>query len=99
MTAPTVAYKVTTPAGEVVEVHNPAEMPPERERVDEPYVRASIVVPKEGVGQVMELCTDRRGRFDHMEYPSPERVLLIYELPLPEIVFDFYDQLKSRTSG
>ena len=99
VTAPTVAYKVTTPAGEVVEVHNPAEMPPERERVDEPYVRASIVVPKDGVGQVMELCNDRRGRFDHMEYPSPERVLLIYELPLAEIVFDFYDQLKSRTSG
>jgi len=99
VTAPTVAYKVITPAGEVVEVHNPADMPPERERVDEPYVRASIVVPKDGVGQVMELCNDRRGRFDHMEYPSPERVLLIYELPLAEIVFDFYDQLKSRTSG
>src|SRR3954470_21832104 len=99
VTAPTVAYKVTTPAGEVVEVHNPAQMPPERERVDEPYVRASIVVPKDGVGQVMELCNERRGRFDHMEYPSPERVLLIYELPLAEIVFDFYDQLKSRTSG
>ena len=99
VTAPTVAYKVTTPTGEVVEVHNPADMPPERERVDEPYVRASIVVPKDGVGQVMELCNDRRGRFDHMEYPSPERVLLIYELPLAEIVFDFYDQLKSRTSG
>jgi GTP-binding protein LepA len=99
VTAPTVAYEVTTPAGEVVEVHNPAEMPPERERVDEPYVRASIVVPKDRVGQVMELCNDRRGRFDHMEYPSPERVLLIYELPLAEIVFDFYDQLKSRTSG
>jgi GTP-binding protein LepA len=99
VTAPTVAYEVTTPAGEVVEVHNPAEMPAERERVDEPYVRASIVVPKDGVGQVMELCNDRRGRFDHMEYPSPERVLLIYELPLAEIVFDFYDQLKSRTSG
>jgi GTP-binding protein LepA len=99
VTAPTVAYNVTTPAGEVVEVHNPAEMPPERERVDEPYVRASIVVPKDRVGQVMELCNDRRGRFDHMEYPSPERVLLIYELPLAEIVFDFYDQLKSRTSG
>ena len=99
VTAPTVAYNVTTPTGEVVEVHNPADMPPERERVDEPYVRASIVVPKEGVGQVMELCTDRRGRFDHMEYPSPERVLLVYELPLAEIVFDFYDQLKSRTSG
>jgi GTP-binding protein LepA len=99
VTAPTVAYRVETPGGEVVEVHNPAELPPERERVDEPYVRASIVVPKDGVGQVMELCNERRGRFDHMEYPSPERVLLVYELPLAEIVFDFYDQLKSRTSG
>src|SRR6187455_2232075 len=99
VTAPTVAYNVTTPTGEVVEVHNPADMPPERESVEEPYVRASIVVPKAGVGAVMELCNDRRGRFDHMEYPSPERVLLIYELPLAEIVFDFYDQLKSRTSG
>jgi GTP-binding protein LepA len=99
VTAPTVAYRVETPDGEVVEVHNPAEMPAERERVDEPYVRASIVVPKNGVGQVMELCTERRGRFDHMEYPSPERVHLVYELPLAEIVFDFYDQLKSRTSG
>jgi GTP-binding protein LepA len=99
VTAPTVAYRVEAPGGEVVEVHNPADMPPERERVDEPYVRASIVVPKDGVGQVMELCNERRGRFDHMEYPSPERVLLVYELPLAEIVFDFYDQLKSRTSG
>jgi GTP-binding protein LepA len=99
VTAPTVAYRVETPDGELVEVHNPAELPAERERVDEPYVRASIVVPKDGVGQVMELCTERRGRFDHMEYPSPERVHLVYELPLAEIVFDFYDQLKSRTSG
>jgi GTP-binding protein LepA len=99
VTAPTVAYLVETPTGERVEVHNPADMPEDRERVEEPYVRASIVVPKDGVGQVMELCNERRGRFDHMEYPSTERVLLIYELPLAEIVFDFYDQLKSRTKG
>ncbi len=99
VTAPTVAYQVETLTGERLEVHNPADMPAERERVEEPYVRASIVVPKDGVGQVMELCNDRRGRFDHMEYPSTERVLLIYELPLAEIVFDFYDQLKSRTKG
>ncbi len=99
VTAPTVAYLVETPTGERLEVHNPADMPEERERVEEPYVRASIVVPKDGVGQVMELCNERRGRFDHMEYPSTERVLLIYELPLAEIVFDFYDQLKSRTKG
>jgi GTP-binding protein LepA len=99
VTAPNVAYRVLAVTGEELEVHNPAEMPPERERVDEPYVRASIIVPKDGVGQVMELATERRGKFDHMEYLSPERVLLLYELPLGEIVFDFYDQLKSRTRG
>jgi GTP-binding protein LepA len=99
VTAPSVAYRVVTPTGEEIEVHNPAEMPAERERVEEPYVRASVIVPKDGVGQVMELCTERRGRFDHMEYLTPERVLLLYELPLGEIVFDFYDQLKSRTRG
>jgi GTP-binding protein LepA len=99
VTAPSVAYRVETPAGEIFEVHNPAEMPREVERVEEPYVQASIIVPKDGVGQVMELSTERRGRFDHLEYLSPERVLLVYELPLGEIVFDFYDQLKSRTRG
>jgi GTP-binding protein LepA len=99
VTAPNVAYLVTTPSGDQVEVHNPAEMPREVERIEEPYVRASVVVPKEYVGAVMELCNDRRGRFDHMEYPSQERVHLIYELPLAEIVLDFYDQLKSRTRG
>jgi GTP-binding protein LepA len=83
----------------VVEVHNPADMPREVERVEEPYVKASVIVPREYVGAVMELCNERRGRFDHMEYLSEERVLLVYELPLGEIVFDFYDQLKSRTRG
>ena len=99
VTAPNVAYRVLTLAGEEVEVHNPAEMPPDIEQVEEPYIRASIIVPKEYVGQVMELCNDRRGRFDHMEYLSEERPLLIYELPLAEVVVDFYDQLKSRTRG
>ena len=99
VTAPNVAYRVLTLAGEEVEVHNPAEMPPDIERVDEPYIRASVIVPKEYVGAVMELCTERRGRFDHMEYLSEERPLLIYELPLAEVVVDFYDQLKSRTRG
>ena len=99
VTAPNVAYRVVTLAGEEVEVHNPAEMPPDIERVEEPYIRASIIVPKEYVGPVMELCNERRGRFDHMEYLSEERPLLIYELPLAEVVVDFYDQLKSRTSG
>jgi GTP-binding protein LepA len=99
VTAPNVAYQVLTKDGQEVEVHNPAEMPAEIERVEEPYIRASIIVPKEYVGPVMELCTDRRGRFDHMEYLSEERAVLIYELPLSEVVVDFYDQLKSRTRG
>jgi GTP-binding protein LepA len=99
VTAPNVAYRVLTKAGDEVEVHNPAEMPREVEEVDEPYVKASIIVPKEGVGAVMELNNDRRGRFDHMEYLSEDRVLLSYDLPLGEIVLDYYDQLKSRTRG
>jgi GTP-binding protein LepA len=99
VTAPNVAYRVLTKDGQEVEVHNPAEMPAEIERVDEPYIRASIIVPKEYVGPVMELATERRGRFDHMEYLSEERAVLIYELPLAEVVVDFYDQLKSRTRG
>ena len=99
VTAPNVAYRVTMQSGRELEVHNPAEMPRELEQVAEPYVRASIIVPKEYVGAVMELSNDRRGRFDHMEYLSEQRVLLSYDLPLGEIVLDYYDQLKSRTRG
>jgi GTP-binding protein LepA len=99
VTAPNVAYRVVTKAGEEVEVHNPSDMPSEIERVDEPYIKASIIVPKDYVGPVMELTTERRGSFDHMEYLSEQRVLLVYELPLAEIVLDYYDQLKSRTRG
>jgi len=99
VTAPNVAYRVLTKAGEEVEVHNPSEMPREVETVEEPYVKASIIVPKDHVGAVMELNNERRGRFDHMEYLSEERVLLSYDLPLGEIVLDYYDQLKSRTRG
>jgi GTP-binding protein LepA len=99
VTAPNVAYRVEPRNGEPFEVHNPAEMPREVERVEEPYIKASVIVPKEYVGDVMQLCNERRGRFDHMEYLSEERVLLSYELPLGEIVLDFYDQLKSRTRG
>jgi GTP-binding protein LepA len=99
VTAPNVAYLVTTKAGEQVEVHNPSEMPREVEEVEEPYVRASIIVPKDYVGPVMELSNERRGRFDHMEYLTEGRVMLLYDLPLGEIVLDYYDQLKSRTRG
>ncbi len=100
VTAPTVAYRVQArPGGDWIEVHNPADMPNEIEAVEEPYIKASIIVPKEYVGAVMELCNERRGSFDHMEYLSEERVHLTYELPLGEIVLDFYDHLKSRTRG
>ena len=100
VTAPTVAYRVQArPGGEWIEVHNPADMPNEIEAVEEPNIKASVIVPKEYVGAVMELCNERRGSFDHMEYLSEERVHLVYELPLGEIVLDFYDQLKSRTRG
>ena len=99
VTAPNVAYRVKEPNGDWIEVHNPAEFPREVEEVEEPYVKASIIVPKEHVGAVMELNNDRRGTFGHLEYLSPERVHLTYELPLAEIVLDYYDQLKSRTRG
>ena len=100
VTTPNVAYEVETTHG-LVEVHNPSQMPDANAIVEtrEPYVKASLIVPKEFVGTVMELAQDRRGEFDHMEYLSPTRVQIIYELPLAEIVLDFYDQLKSRTRG
>jgi GTP-binding protein LepA len=100
VTAPNVAYRVKRPnSDEWVEVHNPSEMPSEFEEVEEPYIMASVIVPKDYVGAIMELCNERRGRFDRMEYLSEQRVHLVYELPLAEIVLDFYDQLKSRTRG
>ncbi len=99
VTAPNVAYRVLTKTGAELEVHNPADMPREVELVEEPYIRATTIVPKDYVGAVMELNNDRRGRFHHMEYLSEERVLLSYDLPLAEIVYDYYDQLKSRTKG
>jgi GTP-binding protein LepA len=99
VTAPNVAYRVVTKAGQEQEVHSPADMPPDPERVDEPYIRATTIVPKDYVGTVMELNNDRRGRFHHMEYLSEERVMLAYDLPLAEVVYDYYDQLKSRTKG
>src|SRR5215211_703650 len=99
VTAPNVAYRVEARVGEWVEVHNPSEMPRELEVGEEPYIKASIIVPKEFVGPVMELNNERRGRFDQLEYLSEARVHLTYELPLAEIVLDYYDQLKSRTRG
>lgn len=100
-TAPSVVYRVTTTAGEVLEIDNPTRMPPpgKIERMEEPYVTATIMVPKEYVGTIMELVQERRGIFKNMEYMGENRVMLSYELPLAEIIFDFFDQLKSRTRG
>src|SRR3954454_25289013 len=101
VTPPDVACEVHTVKGEQIEVHNPAQMPDANGITDvlEPYVKATVIVPKEFVGTIMGLAEERRGTFDHMEYLSETRVQLIYQLPLSEIVLDFYDQLKSRTRG
>ena len=98
-TAPNVAYNVLKRNGERLEVHNPSEMPRELENVEEPYIRASIIVPKEYIGSVMEMNNEKRGRYERMDYLSEERVLIVYDLPLAEVVLDYYDQLKSRTKG
>ncbi len=101
-TTPNVSYQVTLVHGdEPVEVHSPTGMPDagEIEAVAEPFIRASVITPTDYVGAVMELCQKRRGDHVDMHYLSPERVQIRYDLPLAEIVLDFYDQLKSRTSG
>ncbi len=100
-TTPNVRYEVELHGGEVVEVHSPAEMPDPAaiERILEPYIRATVIAPSSYVGAVMELCQGRRGTHVDLHYLSPERVQLRYDLPLAEIVLDFYDQLKSRTAG
>jgi GTP-binding protein LepA len=100
-TMPSVGFEVTLTSGEEVEVHNPSDMPDPGtiEEIREPMIKASIIAPREYVGAVMELCQERRGEHAGMHYLSPERVQLEYELPLAEIVLDFFDQLKSRTRG
>jgi GTP-binding protein LepA len=100
-TTPNVRYEVELRDGERVEVRSPAEMPDPAaiEQILEPYIRATVIAPAGYVGAVMELCQGRRGAHVDMHYLSPERVQLRYDLPLAEIVLDFYDQLKSRTAG
>ncbi|HTQ67494.1 MAG TPA: translation elongation factor 4 [Solirubrobacteraceae bacterium] len=100
-TMPSVEFDVTLTGGEELVVHNPSDMPdPGRiEEIREPYIRASVIAPKEFVGAVMELAQERRGEHAGMHYLSPERVQLTYDIPLAEIVLDFFDQLKSRTRG
>ena len=100
-TAPSVTYHVDLHDGSTVEVENPAEMPDASEIKDikEPFVKASIMVPNDYVGAVMELCQHKRGKFDTMEYLSDTRVNVIYHVPLAEIIYDFFDKLKSSTRG
>jgi GTP-binding protein LepA len=100
-TMPSVGFELTLTDGEVRELHSPADMPdPARiAEVREPFIRASILTPKEYIGQVMELCQERRGEHTGMHFLSAERVQVNYDLPLAEIVLDFFDQLKSRTRG
>jgi GTP-binding protein LepA len=100
-TAPTVEYRVTLRSGEVVPVDNPESLPDPSliESISEPRCRAVILVPSAYVGALMELCQERRGEFLTMEYQPGDRVALIYDLPLGEIIHDFYDQLKSRSRG
>jgi GTP-binding protein LepA len=100
-TTPNVEYHVRVRGDEWLEVHSPTEMPDPNsiESIEEPYIRASIISPPEFLGPIMELCQDRRGTHVDMHYLSEQRVQLRYDLPLAEIVLDFYDQLKSRSRG
>jgi GTP-binding protein LepA len=100
-TAPSVEYLVHTVTGESLEVDNPSDMPPAQEvaEIEEPYFTVTILTPTTYTGTLMELCQQRRGELDKLEYLSPERVELVYRLPLAEVVIDFFDAMKSRTQG
>ncbi|MBK5223733.1 MAG: elongation factor 4 [Acidimicrobiia bacterium] len=100
-TAPSVEYQVEKVGGQIIEIDNPSDMPSpgEMEGIDEPYLKITILTPSSYTGTIMELCQGKRGTLQNMEYLSPERVELVYEIPLAEVVMDFFDQLKSRTQG
>lgn len=100
-TAPSVIYKINLTNGDVLEIENPSKIPdPQRiESIEEPYVNAKIMVPKDFVGAIMDLCQTKRGDFLDMQYIDENRVQIIYDIPLAEVVFDFFDQLKSSTKG
>ncbi len=100
-TSPSVIYKVIKTDGEKFDLYNPTELPPMQEvsKMEEPIVKADIMLPKQYVGNIMELCQDRRGIYKDMKYLDETRVILTYEMPLNEIIYDFFDALKSRTKG
>jgi GTP-binding protein LepA len=100
-TAPSVEYRVTRTDGQVVVVDNPSEMPDPGKiaTIEEPWMEISVVTPTRYIGPIMELVTARRGSYKKMDYLDEERVVLVYDIPLGELIVDFYDQLKSRTQG
>ena len=100
-TAPSVIYKVHKTSGEILDIYNPVDLPPQAEiaYMEEPIVTANIMTPKEYVGNIMDICQNRRGTFIDMKYLDDTRVTLIYDIPLNEIIYDFFDTLKSRTKG
>ena len=100
-TAPSVEYRVTKTNGDVEVVDNPADLPPTQniQHIEEPFFRVSIITPKEYTGTLMDLCQTRRGELGKLEYLSPERVEMHYQVPLAEVVVDFFDQMKSRSQG
>ncbi len=100
-TAPTVVYRIMTSGGEVLDIDNPAELPPpgDIEGFEEPFIRATLIMPERYVGNVLQLCQERRGVQQSLQYLDPTRVMLVYELPLNEVILDFYDRLKSRSQG
>ncbi len=100
-TAPTVVYRVLTTKGEMLEIDNPAELPPPNsiETFEEPFILATIITPERYVGTLLQLCQERRGVQRSIHYLDPTRVMLAYELPLNEVILDFYDKLKSKTQG
>ncbi|MCL1906115.1 MAG: translation elongation factor 4, partial [Clostridiales bacterium] len=101
ITAPSVSYRATRTDGFVEQVDNPVKLPEANKLalIEEPYVKATIMAPSEYIGSVMELAQERRGAFINMEYINPTRVMMMYDLPLAEIIYDFFDQLKSRSRG
>ncbi len=100
-TAPSVIYKVIKTSGETLEIYNPMDLPPQTEikYIEEPIMKVEIMIPKEFVGNVMEACQNRRGEYVNMSYLDESRVTLVYDMPLNEIIYDFFDSIKSKTKG
>ncbi len=101
ITIPNVRYRIKKTDGQIVEIHNPSELPDPShiETIEEPYIKSMIIVPKEYVGGVMELCQNKRSIYKSIDYINEKAAMLVYEMPLTEMITDFYDRLKSITKG